>query len=305
MVDNLILLTEHLNKIKFMILSFHPLYAADQNITCAGRDPGAAEMQAIQAADAVILPQGCRESLYGMARDMCPHVFPNYDVRFQYSGKCGQAQLFQESGVPHPATRIYRRGDLHGTGYGDLVKNPPFYFPFVFKFDWGGDGETVFLIDSVLAFEKILDRAVSYEKTGQYGFLLQELIPSQARSLRVVVVHQRFIAYWRIQESKNGFYTNLKKGAKIVTRVNPELQKAGIAAAKQFCKKTKINLAGFDFLFSQTTLQQGKIEPLFLEINYFFGRRGLGGSEAYYRILHAEINNWTRHLNPDVALKFS
>jgi ribosomal protein S6--L-glutamate ligase len=29
-----------------------------------------------------------------------------------------------------------------------------------------------------------------------------------------------------------------------------------------------------------------------LEINYFFGRRGLGGSDAFYEILKREINTW-------------
>jgi ribosomal protein S6--L-glutamate ligase len=297
MVDNLTQLTEHLSKSKFMILSFHPLYAADQNIICAGRDPGAAELQAIQAADAVILPQGCRESLYVMARRICPLVFPNYDARFQYPGKFGQTRLFQETAVPHPRTEIFARADLSNQFYEDLLRNPPFYFPFVFKFDWGGEGETVFLVDSAPAFEKILARAVSYEKTGQYGFLLQEFIPSQSRSLRVVVIHRQFVSYWRVQEGEDAFYTNLKKGAKIDKETDPELQEAGIASAVAFCRKTGINLAGFDFLFSEKVLEKGVVEPLFLEINYFFGRRGLGGSEAFYRMLHEEINNWINQLN--------
>jgi ribosomal protein S6--L-glutamate ligase len=29
-----------------------------------------------------------------------------------------------------------------------------------------------------------------------------------------------------------------------------------------------------------------------LEINYFVGRSGLGGSEGYYRILEAEVSAW-------------
>ena len=33
-----------------------------------------------------------------------------------------------------------------------------------------------------------------------------------------------------------------------------------------------------------------------LEINYFFGRRGLGGSDAYYEILNREIHNWLEHV---------
>jgi ribosomal protein S6--L-glutamate ligase len=280
-----------------MILSFHPLYTADHNLLCAGRDPGAEEFQAIQAASAVVLPQGCRRSLYVMARNSCSHVFPNYDVRFRYPDKFGQIRLFREMSVPHPKTKIFTRKDLDGSVYKDLLKHSPFNFPFVFKFDWGGEGETVFLVDSVRTFERILKRAISYEKTGQYGFLLQEYIPSEARSLRVVVIHQRFISYWRVQEGKNDFYTNLKKGAKIDKQTDPMLQAAGVSAAKDLCRKTNINLAGFDFLFSEAARQQGMIEPLFLEINYFFGRKGLGGSDAYYKMLNEEIDNWVMRLN--------
>ena len=46
-----------------MIVSFHPLFEADKNIICAGREPGADDLAAIKAAEAVILPQGCRQSL--------------------------------------------------------------------------------------------------------------------------------------------------------------------------------------------------------------------------------------------------
>ena len=60
-----------------MIVSFHPLFEADRNIICAGREDPAA----IRAADAVILSQGCYRALYEMAWENCPHVFPNYDAR--------------------------------------------------------------------------------------------------------------------------------------------------------------------------------------------------------------------------------
>jgi ribosomal protein S6--L-glutamate ligase len=264
---------------------------------CAGRDPGAEELHAIQAASAVVLPQGCRRSLYVMARKSCSHVFPNYDVRFRYPNKFGQIRLFRTMNVPHPETKIFTRKDLDDAAYQNLLKHPPFHFPFVFKFDWGGEGETVFLVDSDRTFKRILKQAIFYEKTGQYGFLLQEFIPSDARSLRVVVIHRRFISYWRVQEGKNDFYTNLKKGAKIDKHADPMLQAAGISAAKDLCRNTNINLAGFDFLFSETTRQHGMIEPLFLEINYFFGRKGLGGSEAYYQILNKEIDTWRTGLS--------
>ena len=38
-------------------------------------------------------------------------------------------------------------------------------------------------------------------------------------------------------------------------------------------------------------------KPLFLEINYFFGRSGLGGSEKYYEILTEQIQKWIDKLS--------
>ncbi|MFV9646164.1 MAG: hypothetical protein ACNYWU_10105, partial [Desulfobacterales bacterium] len=60
-----------------------------------------------------------------------------------------------------------------------------------------------------------------------------------------------------------------------------------------FCRHAEINLAGIDILFSS---EAEKKEPLFLEINYFFGRQGLGGSEKYYELLMAEIRGWIESL---------
>jgi len=279
-----------------MIVSFHPLYTADLNLLCAGHDPDTPEMAAIRKAKAVILPQGCRESLYCMAKNNCAYVFPDYDARFAYPEKVGQVKLFQKTRVPHPRTVFYDKGASMNAGYHALLKNPPFTLPFVFKFNWGGEGETVFRIQSQDDFEAILEKAILYEKSGQYGFLLQELIPSKGRSLRVVVIHQTHISYWRVQDDADGFYTNLTKGAKIDAVSDPALQKTAIAATRAFCDQTKINLAGFDFLFSEPDLQAGMINPLFLEINYFFGRRGLGGSEKYYQILKNEIDDWLNQL---------
>jgi ribosomal protein S6--L-glutamate ligase len=229
-----------------------------------------------------------------MARNNCAHVFPDYDARFAYPEKIGQTKLFQKTGVSHPHTVYYDKGALSKIGYQSLLNNLPLALPFVFKFNWGGEGETVFLLQSLEAVEKALKNAVLCEKSGQYGFLLQEFIPSRGRSLRVVVIHQSYFSYWRVHEEADGFYTNLKKGAKIDADSDPVLQEAAVAATQRFCDQTKINLAGFDILFSEPHLQTGLIKPLFLEINYFFGRKGLGGSENYYTLLQTEIDTWIK-----------
>ena len=93
--------------ISAMIVSFHPLYEGHQNITCAGRKPSAEDLAAVQAADAVVLPQGCYPSLYEMARTNCRHVFPNYDVRFRYPDKIGQINLFRDFHIAHPASHLF------------------------------------------------------------------------------------------------------------------------------------------------------------------------------------------------------
>jgi len=272
-----------------MIVSFHPLFEADKNIICAGREPGADDLAAIKAAEAVILPQGCRQSLYEMARDNCRHVFPDYDARFNHPGKIGQVRLFQKNGTAHPHAETYASLADFRRQYGDDSKDIAFELPCVFKFDWGGEGETVYLINSRKDVNNVLQKAADFEKSGQKGFLLQEYVPTKGKTLRVVIIGRTLISYWRIQENTDGFLSSVSHGARIDAALEPERQKVAKVFVKNFCNKTGINLAGFDVIFAPV---KEYIKPLMLEINYFFGRRGLGGSESFYEILKKEIHNW-------------
>lgn len=273
-----------------MILSFHPLFEADQNILCAGRPPDDGDLAAIKAAKAVILSQGCSQKLYEMARENCKRVFPNYDVRFKYPGKTGQALLFRELNAPHPQSFVFADVDEFMQEHGDGTDRLPLKLPFVFKFDWGGEGDTVYLIDSRAALRDVLKNAIACEKSGQKGFLTQEYIPGQNRTLRVVVMGQKKTSYWRVQANSDSFQANLSKGAVIETEGDPDLQQLGIGAVETVCRQTGIDLAGFDVIFSHGSIANRR--ALLLEINYFFGRTGLGGSEAYYKMLQTEISNW-------------
>lgn len=272
-----------------MIVSFHPLYEADKNIVCAGREPGRSDLAAIKKADAVILPQGCRQTLYEIARHHCEHVFPNYEARFRYPGKTGQIKLFRNTKTPHPNTRIFEDGAAFRREYDDIAQRLPFTLPFVFKHDWGGEGDTVFLIRSRDDLRHVLQQYDIYEKSGQRGFLIQEYVPNRNRTLRVIKIGRQFISYWRISNSQNGFLANLSKGASIDFDSDPDLQNRAEATIGKLCKKTGINLAGLDVIFSS---EKKDGPPLLLEINYFFGRKGLGGSEAYYKILRDQIRIW-------------
>jgi ribosomal protein S6--L-glutamate ligase len=272
-----------------MIVSFHPLIEADKNIICAGREPNTRDLAAIKAANAVVLSQGCSRSLYEMARANCVNVFPNYDARFKYPLKIGQINLFRQINISHPPTEIYPDvasfQKRHQKSLRPLVLN----YPFVFKLNWGGEGDTVYLVKSTQEFRKILEQTSEFEKSGQTGFMLQKFIACGNKTLRVVVIGKRLLSYWRILSDPVAFHTNLSKGAVIDSEAEPELRRRAAALITDVCRKTGINLAGFDVIFSSECEDP---RPMLLEINYFFGRRGIGGSEAYYRILQEEVRIW-------------
>ncbi len=283
-----------------MILSYHPFFEAAKNIICAGREPDAEDLAAIRAADAVVLAQGCYRSLYAMARQNCANVFPNFDTRFKYAGKIGQTRLFRETNAPHPNTATYCNLSTFYNQRHDFSAQSALSFPLVFKFDWGGEGDHVFLINSLDEFDKVLRTAADFEKGGRAGFLIQSYIPSGNKTLRVAVIGQTYLSYWRIQNNAASFGSSLTQGAVIDADVDPDLRQAAVAAVKTFCNQTGINLAGFDILFSS---EHKHNEPVFLEINYYFGRRGLGGSEKFYELLNTEILNWLDNLG--LTLKIS
>ena len=104
-------------------------------------------------------------------------------------------------------------------------------------------------------------------------------------------------SYWRVQQDSSDFLANLKAGAVIDDTLHPGLQQVGRTVVSDFCAKTGINLAGFDLLFPEDDKTS---TPLFLEINYFFGRRGLGGSARYYELVEEAIRTWLRELGLDL-----
>jgi ribosomal protein S6--L-glutamate ligase len=92
------------------------------------------------------------------------------------------------------------------------------------------------------------------------------------------------LSYWR---KGPGFLHNIARGGEIDDVSDPDLQERGRAKVKQFCLRSRVNLAAFDLVFVP-----GESDPFFLEINYTFGRKGLGGSESFYRLLRDAIDRW-------------
>ena len=278
-----------------MILSFHPMHVGDENRIVAGRPANEADRAAIARADAVILPQGCREDLYRLVADQGKPMFPDYRARFHYPGKCGQAILFKETGVTTPDTFVYSdtRHFREKTRNGTTL---PFPFPLVVKLDCGGEGETVFFANDDSVFQTLIDRISDFEESHQAGFLIQEFIPSGNRCLRVGVIGNQIDAYWRVQPDPAGFATALSRGGHIERQADPTLEDKARRAIRHFCDQTGIDLAGFDLLFD---CRLADPPPLFLEINWFFGRSGYGGSDRFYTLLNAAIDDWIAELPSD------
>ena len=269
-----------------MILSFHPIIEADRNIICAGRAPDENDLNAIRQATAVILPQGCSEALYRLARTNCERIFPNLDVRFDHPGKRGQISLFRRLGIACPQTRCY-------ASVADFQTDPALVgYPVVVKLDWGGQGETVFKATDRGELDRALQRAAAFESSGQPGFLIQQYVPSDGRSLRVVVIGSQTVSYWRCQPVPGRFGTSVEGGARIDHHSDPDLQRAARLVVRDFCRRTGLQLGGFDFMFNSRARIAEQPVPLMLEINYFFGRTGLGGSQVYYEMLAGEVDRW-------------
>lgn len=274
------------------VLSFHPCFSGDRYIHCAGRSLTGDEKTAMNRASAVILPQACGRDLYEEATRRCKNVFPDFATRFEYPGKIGQVRLFDGMGMAHPATFVFasvgefaRAGDTAIRSLG---------FPLVFKFDRSDEGRGVFLARTRMELTGLIEKAGEWERTGQAGFILQEYVPFFHGVLRVAIIYTQAIAYWRVANTEKGFAVNIARGAAIDACSHPDLRERGIAAVREACRKTGINLAGFDLIFPVDRPGEG---PLFLEINYYFGRRGLGGSEHYYTLLTREIRKWLNDRN--------
>lgn len=278
-----------------MILSYHPCIVADRNLLCAGREPDETDEKAIASADAVLLPQGCYKSLFEMARKHCDLLFPDYTCRFDYPDKIGQIRLFEKVGIPFPQTECFENTAVFYKIYDLASVSFPWPPPFVFKFNWGGEGHGVHLVTNKDQFAELIFKAELYEQSGQYGFLIQVLVPAAGHALRVVVVGEHLISYWRVQQDCTRFGVNAAAGAKIDETAYPHLQEKAKAVTRQFCAKTGINLSGIDFLFPlEGATDPDGLEPLILEVNYFFGRRGIGDSDIYYGLLRTEVKKWLR-----------
>ena len=271
-----------------MILSFNPVIDADVQIILGDRALHDRERALIQEAEAVVLPQGCPQELYESCAEAGTRHFPNYEMRFKYPGKTGQARLFEDFGFPHPETTCWGSVTGFKAVYADR-QSFPHALPFLVKSDKDHEAEGVFLVDAYQTLSEALTYLEIQEKVGFSGFVTQALIPAGGYALRAVVMGERIISYWKKAAKPGQVITTVSRGAIIDHHWRPEQQERARIQAYQFSKKTGINLAAIDFICLPTE-QDPQI--FFLEINYYFGRRGLGGTVAYYRLFFKAVQAW-------------
>jgi len=278
-----------------VILSFHPCIDADINVIVVGRAPGPEEEASIKGADAIILPQGVRQDLYDLCRKHCKLVFPNYDHRYHRAGKIGDTLIFREFGIPHPNTRIFQNVAHYRKQFPLQEARSPFPFPFVLKGNSSGEGHMVYKIHDHEQLQDILDQLRAMERSGLQGFIVQQWIDHGGRDIRVVVLYDKLISYWRVQKDPQKFLTNLSAGGIVDRSSDPNLRQQAESTVLRLCQQTGINLAGVDLMFDENDRSP---QPLLIEINYWFGRRFFGSSEAYYGELKKAVKRWLAAFDP-------
>ena len=264
----------------------------------AGRAPGSEEESSVKKALAIILPQGVRQDLYNLCRHNCDRVSPTYDFRFQSPGKIGDILLFRAVGASHPKSHLFGNVADYYRCFPSEENRHPFPFPFVLKGNYGGEGSMVYRVCDVQALHDILAQLQAMERSGIQGFIVQQLINHSGRDLRVVILYDRLTSYWRVQSNPGQFLTNLSVGGTMDLLSDPHLLNKAERVVSQLCRRTGINLAGIDVIFDKDDEQNN---PLLLEINYWFGRRYFGSSEAYYKELKMAVKRWLASFEPEWA----
>jgi len=276
-----------------MIVSFHPRVKGDVNLRLTLKGIlSDKETELIASARAIVVTQSIKAHQYEFCRSYCAKLFPDYTCRFGFEGKYGNIQLFRKFNAPHPDTACYKSvQDFKLCHFKN--EEPIMPFPFVLKGDRGGGGWAVFLIKNGYDLTERLELLANEHLHPTKRFIAQTYVPHGGRDLRAVVIGRTIKAYWRCQYKPGEFRNNVGRGAVINYDLDPELKEKGIRCVKAFCSKTGINLAAFDVLFDRS---QPEPEPLLSEINFLFGRKGLGGSLSFYDLLNQAVHQWTKEV---------
>jgi ribosomal protein S6--L-glutamate ligase len=233
--------------------------------------------QLLQNAAGVLLPLYAPPWRYYNITRLAKHWFPRLDTRFNYQGKSRQILLFRRLGVRHPDTLIFDRPSLllesfqrHGSPWG---------YPVVLKGETGGGGSSVYPIRQPSDLSKYIVKLPVDQPV-----LLQKWVDHGGKDLRVVIYGQTTVSYFRV--GSGGFYNNVCRGGRIDHDSDPHQRQAGNEAVSRFCRHALIDIAGFDLMFPGNGL------PVFIEINFHFGHKGLGGVPGHHGHILQAVDEW-------------
>jgi ribosomal protein S6--L-glutamate ligase len=258
-------------------VSFRPEIRMEVNLPTFTRveDPGVIDL--LKQATGVLLPSHVAPWMYQSITQHSKAWFPRLDARFAYQGKTKQVDLFRRMGVRHPESFVF--DDIaHLMAYLE-IHGSPWPYPLVLKGDLGGGGETVFPIFQAEDFSNHLVRLPKDKP-----LLIQRWVEHGGQDLRVVVYGDQAVSYFRVGGGQ--FYNNICQGGRLDHHGWPELQKKGRLFARSFCRRAGIDIAGLDLMFPDAD------DPVFIEINFHFGRKGLGGIKKHQQSIRIAIQSW-------------
>ena len=268
------------------IVSYHPGLEADINLVLVSQRPlDDHDREVAGQAAAILLPQVCRADLFALAQDSGAPFFPNPAVHLTLDGKVGNHRLFRDLGLPHPPTvefddltsaaRAWEEGQAEVAALGA---------PLVAKGAGGGMGENVFLVRDPAELRGLAGRLETYCHRGPSGLVLQRFLPGGV-DMRVVLMHDQAQVYWRKAAEKE-FRANLSQGGSFSTKGPSTERQTALELARRLQKVAGLDLAGVDVMIT------AEGEPLLVEINFFFGRHALGGSEKFLRSYLEAVRRW-------------
>jgi len=261
-------------------VSLHHSIRLDENLPAIGLWDEQAE-NLIRRATGVLLPKYFSPVRYRRVAALARAHFPRYGARYAYRGKASQIGLFRSLGFPHPRTSLF--ASPVDAAESLVTSGLPRRLPFVLKSDLGGGGSNVYPIRTKQEYEEGLSRLPAGERV-----LVQDWVDCGGMDLRVVLMADQERSYFRV--GGESFYNNVSKGARIEPDIHPERQRAGIDLAKDLAERAGIDLAAFDVVFPR----QG--QPQLLEINFLFGKKGLGGLPGYAQLFKRAVAGWKSRL---------
>ncbi|NLI82413.1 MAG: hypothetical protein GX443_12130 [Deltaproteobacteria bacterium] len=260
-------------------VSFLPQVSMEENLPPYSPLDDPTVQGLLRHAVGVLLPEYLTPSRYANITRYARQWFPQLEGRFHSYGKSRQILLFRKLGVRHPESILFETPAQLLTAF--LQEGSPWGYPFVLKGDKGGGGSRVFPIRK----PESLPRRVT-QLPGNEPALMQRWVEHGGKDLRVVVYGDHAVSYFRV--GGGNFYNNVCRGGRIDHTGWPDLQEKGVRAVTAFCREARIDVAGFDLMFPDAG------DPVFVEINFHFGRKGLGGSEGHRLHLRRAIEDWRR-----------